>query len=146
MNSKSTSPSPVWSARRRTGNGVYENLALRRGSLCPYFILDRQVHSYPLRLSGGWRTPNGLELSCPAAQATAHPLPHILAGRAPCLFRTPAGSAAASCWAARSLHLFSRLGPSRRPSAWVSPEQLLRDLQQSVCRWGLFITLHDRTL
>src|SRR3990172_12479681 len=39
--------------------------------------------------------PNGLELSCPAARATALPLSHILAGQAPHPFRPTAGSAAA---------------------------------------------------
>ena len=44
--------------------------------------------------------PNGLELSCPAARATAHPFYGILAGKGPSTFRTPAGSAAARCSAA----------------------------------------------
>jgi len=47
--------------------------------------------------------PNGLELSCPAARATAHSFSRILAGKASQTFRTPAGSAAASCSAALSL-------------------------------------------
>jgi hypothetical protein len=42
------------------------------------------------------KVPNGLELSCPAAQATAHSFSRILAGQALLTFRTPAGSAAAS--------------------------------------------------
>jgi hypothetical protein len=46
---------------------------------------------------GGEAAHNGLELSCPAAQATAHPFSRILAGNAPSTFGTPAGSAAASC-------------------------------------------------
>jgi len=42
---------------------------------------------------------NGLELSCSAARATVHPFSRILAGKVSPTFRTPAGSAAASCWA-----------------------------------------------
>jgi len=43
---------------------------------------------------------NGLELSCRAARATPHPFSRNSAGRTPPTFRTPAGSAAASCYAA----------------------------------------------
>jgi hypothetical protein len=43
------------------------------------------------------RRPNGPELSCPAARATPHTFSRILAGTASPTFRTPAGSAAASC-------------------------------------------------
>ena len=50
------------------------------------------------------RPPNGLELSCLAARATPHPFSRILAGKAPHPFRTPAGSAAASCSAAHVQH------------------------------------------
>ena len=39
--------------------------------------------------------PNGLELSCPAARATADPFSRILAGKASPTSHTPAGSAAA---------------------------------------------------
>jgi len=46
------------------------------------------------------RSKERLELSCPAALATAHSFPRILAGKPPSTFRMPAGSAAASCWAA----------------------------------------------
>ena len=52
--------------------------------------------------------PNGLELSCPAAQATVQPFSHILTGKAPSAFRTPAGSAAASCWAAMRLSMHGK--------------------------------------
>jgi hypothetical protein len=38
---------------------------------------------------------NGLELSCPAARATAYPFSRTSAGRGSPTFRTPAGSAAA---------------------------------------------------
>jgi len=43
-----------------------------------------------------WRT-NGPELSCPAARATAHSFSPNSAGKALPTFRTPTGSAAASC-------------------------------------------------
>jgi hypothetical protein len=43
----------------------------------------------------GRALPNGLELSCPAARASAHSLSRIPAGKASPTFRTPAGSAAA---------------------------------------------------
>src|SRR3990172_3805405 len=51
------------------------------------------------------RQPNGLELSCAAAQAMLDSLSRPLAGEPPRPFRTPAGSAAASCSAAHVLSL-----------------------------------------
>src|SRR3990172_1742371 len=71
--------------------------------------LDR-VHGQPRRCASWIRDPagvsdhlppNGLELSCPAAWARPDPLSRILTGKAPRPFRTPAGSAAASCYACR---------------------------------------------
>jgi hypothetical protein len=57
--------------------------------------------------------PNGLELSCPAARATVNSLSRIQAGKTPSIFRTPAGSAAASCWAALGLALREHLHRER---------------------------------
>lgn len=48
--------------------------------------------------SSSWVRPNGLKLTRPAARESVDPFSRILAGNGSPTFRTPAGSAAASCW------------------------------------------------
>jgi len=67
-----------------------------------------------IRAASPW-DPELARGSCPAAQATAHSFSRILAGKAPLTFRTPAGSAAASCCATRTsvgvcIHSWERWG------------------------------------
>jgi hypothetical protein len=82
--------------------------------------------------------PNGLELSCPAARATAFSLSRNLAGKASPTFGTPAGSAAASCYAsvnARPVAEAQRSPTLRLPvrllplaAAWLRKQGLLAAL------------------
>jgi hypothetical protein len=97
--------------------------AIRGGQL-----LDAHEHYYCMK-----SPPNGLELSCPAAQASFHPFSRILAGKPTRPFRQPAGSASASCYAPRApRHLAPQpaplplmtLPPCRQPARRPLPRPL----------------------
>jgi hypothetical protein len=69
----------------------------KRGPQTPQSGMKWEAMPPELSTWGITETPNGLELSCPAARATACPLSRILAGKTRLHFRALAGSAAASC-------------------------------------------------
>jgi len=63
----------------------------------PHLPAGRHHRRSMKKKGGGVAAPNGLELCCPAAEASLDPFSHISVGKARVRFRPPAGSASASC-------------------------------------------------